>query len=119
MSNNKRLRVSKSSDEQDTFQETLEEGKTRIENLQRLINDTIFHDTYSPLIIKWLEPLYVVKTISLVCKWLNKLLFNNGQVSKMLTKELIKNDFGPFIERYPKMNLHISKIKPNLLMKEM
>ncbi len=119
MSNNKRLRASKTLDDQDTFQETLEEAITRMENLQRLINDTVFHDTYSPLIIKWLDPLYVVKTIPLVCKWLNNLLFNNGQTSKMLIKELVKNDFGSFIERCPKMRLNSVNIKPRDLLKDM
>ncbi|MCP3923719.1 MAG: hypothetical protein GY714_14150 [Desulfobacterales bacterium] len=102
MSNNKRIRSSKQE-----------------QRLNDLIKTTLLHDTYTPLILKWLDPLYLIKNIPLVSKWFNQLLFYKGYISRSLCKNLIKSDFGCFIERCPVVTIKLKNTKPRDLMKDM
>ncbi|MCP3923730.1 MAG: hypothetical protein GY714_14205 [Desulfobacterales bacterium] len=83
------------------------------------MDKTLLHDTYGPMIIKWLDCIFVVKNIPLVCKWLNNIIFKSGQRSISLCKQLTKNDFGCFIERCPKIKTLLTNKQPRELLKNM
>ncbi len=82
-------------------QATEEEGDSnRVARLRSLVESTLFHDTYCPLILSYCEPKEVFSSIIFVSKFHHNLVCDHPQ-SISLCRTLISQDFGPFITDSP------------------
>ncbi|MCP3923716.1 MAG: hypothetical protein GY714_14135 [Desulfobacterales bacterium] len=82
MSHNKRIRVNAA------------------DKSQELVQGVLLHETYAPLIIHFLDTKKVLSDIIFVCKYFHWLIFQSS-VGKSVCRQLIWNDYGDFVDRYP------------------
>ncbi|MCP3923726.1 MAG: hypothetical protein GY714_14185 [Desulfobacterales bacterium] len=102
MSNNKRSRSQDPCPElKDTgYSDTLDACVNALIERRELVKRVLLHDTYSPLIIIFLDTKEVLFNITLVCKYFRWILFESS-VGKSLSQKLLWNDYGGFVHRDP------------------
>ncbi len=99
MSEPKRRRIDNPTS-QDNADDSINATLERIARLKQLVTDTLFHDTYCPIILKFFTLREALSNIPLISKYHNNLLFSHPQ-SVSLCRTLAINDFGTFITISP------------------
>ncbi len=108
MSSNKRRRVD-NEDGDTSYEDSTDIALAKIAKLRQLVSDTLLHDTYCPLFLKFLEMRFIVTNVVLISKYHNNLLFNHP-LSYSLSRSIASNDYGRFLTDSP-FSKHFRKPK--------
>ncbi len=98
MSSNKRIRTD--NEEKTSIDDTTELTLQQIAKINQLISDTLLHDTYCPLIFKWLDMKFVLSKAVHISKYHHNLVFKHPN-SLNLCRKIASNDFGSFVQKLP------------------
>ncbi len=90
-----------------SYEDSTEITLEKIDKLKELVSHTLFHDTYCPIILKFLEMRFIVSKVVLISKYHNNLLFNRS-ISYSLCRDIAFNEFGTFVTNSP-YSKHFSK----------
>ncbi len=100
MSHSKRRRIEDEESHNDADKASLDLAMERIAHLRELISDTLLHDTYCPIILKFFSLREVLSSMVLISKYHHNLVFNHP-ASLSLCRSLAFYDFGTFITSSP------------------
>ncbi len=98
MSNNKCIRSDEKEDEEEdsSVDDTTDGTLEKIAKMKELVDDTLFHDTYCRLFLKYLEMRCIVSSVVLISKYHNNLVFSHP-LSYSLCKTISSYDYGSFV----------------------
>ncbi len=97
---NKRRRVDDDETENEKYEKDIEKSLKKIAKLNKLYKDTLCHDTYCPLFLKFFGMRFIVNNIILISKYHRNLVLNHP-ASLPLCRSIAYYDYGTFLTLSP------------------